>query len=225
MCEALLAHGPAAVGLSTGPARPSGDWPELAARALAGSAGALELAGARDRDDLAGLVAYLAGGGPPGDAGLSLHVPAGIDASEVADLLIALPARVERVIAHPDRLGDPALLAPLGPRLVLENMNARKRDGRTAAELAAHFARLPDAGLCLDLAHVATVDPSLALAGELLAAHGDRLRQLHVSAAAADGGHRRLTAADLARYAPVLRRCRRVPWILEREALPEGSTS
>jgi hypothetical protein len=218
--EALLALGPAAVGLSTGPARPTADWPELAGRALAGSAGALELAGARDREDLSGLLTFLAAGGPPGDASVSLHVPAGLDAAEVADLLVALPARVERVIAHPDRLGDQDALAPLGPRLVLENMNARKRDGRTAGELAAHFARLPEAGLCLDLAHVVTVDPSLALADELLGAHGGRLRQLHVSAAGADGGHRRLTAADLARYAPVLRRCRRVPWILEREALP-----
>ena len=222
MREALLAHGPVAVGLSTGPGRPSGDWPELAGRAVAASAGALELAGARDRDDLAALLAYLAGGGPPGDAALSLHAPAGIDAGEVADLLVGLPARVERVIAHPDRLGDPAALAPLGPRLVLENMNARKRDGRTADELAAHFGRLPEAGLCLDLAHVSTVDPSLALAHELLDAHGGRLRQLHVSAAADGGGHHPLRAADLARYAPVLRRCRQVPWILEREALPEG---
>ena len=219
MREALLAHGPAAVGLSTGPERPSGDWPELAWRALAASPAALELAGARDREDLAGLLAYLAVGGPPGGPSLSLHVPAGLEASEVADLLVGLPARVERVIAHPDRLGDRAALAPLGPRLVLENMNARKRDGRTAGELAAHFARLPAAGLCLDMAHVATVDPTLALADELLAAHGGRLRQLHVSAADAAGGHRRLRAADLARYAPVLRRCRGVPWIHEREAL------
>jgi sugar phosphate isomerase/epimerase len=141
-------------------------------------------------------------------------------AADVADLLIRLPARVERVIAHPDLLGDPAALAPLGPRLVLENMNARKRDGRTAEELAAHFARLPEAGLCLDLAHVATVDPSLALADELLAAHGGRLRQLHVSGADPSGGHTPLTTAIVARYAPVLRRCREVPWILEREALP-----
>ncbi|MDX6554965.1 MAG: hypothetical protein QOD86_1160 [Miltoncostaeaceae bacterium] len=220
MREALLDLGPTRVGLSTGVARDGATWPDLAERALVASAEALELAGARDRDDLAALLAHLAAGGLPGAARLSVHAPAGMDAADVADLLLALPARVERVVAHPDRLGDPVTLAPLGSRLVLENMNARKADGRTAGELAAHFARFPEAGLCLDLAHVATVDPSLALADDLLAAHGGRLRQLHLSGSDASGGHLPLTTEDVARYAPVLRRCRGVPWILEREALP-----
>jgi hypothetical protein len=41
-----------------------------------------------------------------------------------------------------------------------------------------------------------------------------------VSGASPSGGHTPLTAEIVARYAPVLRRCAAVPWILEREALP-----
>ncbi len=79
------------------------------------------------------------------------------------------------------------------------------------------FAALPEAGLCLDVAHVWTNDPTLALGHELLDAFGDRLRQLHVSGIEPDGTHRTTTAADLALYEPLLERCDHVPWLLEAE--------
>ena len=221
MRAALAALAPSALGLSTGAgAREPGGWRARARRALAVAGDALELAGIGDRAELAALVRDLVGAGLPAGVALSVHAPAGLAAEEVADLLAALPPGVERIVVHPDRIGDPAAVAPLGARLVLENMNARKRDGRTPEELEVHFRGLPRAGLCLDLAHVATHDPTLALADRLLEAHGARLRQLHLSGADPAGGHRPLALSDVRRYEPVLRRCRAVPWILEREVPP-----
>ena len=145
-----------------------------------------------------------------------------IDWRGTADDVVLLPARVETVVVHPDRLDERALalLAPLGPRIVFENMDCQKRDGRTAAELARVFAACPEAGFCLDVAHVRTHDPSLGLAFELLDALGDRLRQLHVSGIEPDGTHRPTTAADLELYAPVLERCAGFPVVLEEPLEP-----
>ena len=57
----------------------------------------------------------------------------------------------------------------------------------------------------------------MALAHELLDRFGARLRQVHVSSLV-DGSHAPLTAEDVERFRPVLRRCVDVPWILEAPA-------
>ena len=64
-----------------------------------------------------------------------------------------LESRVAALVQHPDVLTAPDLLAPLGRRLALENMDARK-PGRDVAELEPYFRVLPEAGLCVDVAHV-----------------------------------------------------------------------
>jgi sugar phosphate isomerase/epimerase len=94
-------------------------------------------------------------------------------------------------------------------------MDVAKTDCRFVDELAPVFDRFPQAGFCLDVAHVWTNDPSLQLGHDLLDAFGDRLRQLHVSGIEADGTHRPTTPADLRLYAPLLDRCAGVPWLLE----------
>jgi sugar phosphate isomerase/epimerase len=149
-----------------------------------------------------------------------VHAPAA-DAvgrwDDVAAKLVALPAAVETIVLHPDTVDDDALAAlrPLERAICFENMDCVKRDGRFPAELRRVFESCPDAGFCLDVAHVRTHDPSFALAFELLDAFGDRLRQLHVSGIDPDATHRATTSADLAAYAPVLERCRAVPIVLE----------
>jgi sugar phosphate isomerase/epimerase len=94
-------------------------------------------------------------------------------------------------------------------------MDVNKPFGRWTAELADVFRRFPQAGFCLDVAHVWTNDRSLALGHELLDAFGGRLRQLHVSGIEPDGTHRDTTEADLDLYRPLLDRCEHVPWLLE----------
>jgi hypothetical protein len=151
---------------------------------------------------------------------VSAHSPAA-DAvgrwPEVAPELAALPDRIETIVLHPDTVDAAALdlLRPLGRRLCFENMDCNKADGRFPAELARVFDACPEAGFCLDVAHVVTHDPTLGLAFDLLDAFGDRLRQLHVSGIEPDATHRPTTEDDLVRYAPVLDRCGQAPLLLE----------
>ena len=132
-------------------------------------------------------------------------------------MLDGLPLWVRSVVAHPDTLSDVGRYRALGTRLVLENMDDRKITGRVADEMEKFFEELPDAGFCLDVAHVRSVDPTMDAAHELLDRFRSRLRHVHLSSLD-DGRHVPLTEDDERLFAEVLDRCRDVPWILE--ALP-----
>jgi sugar phosphate isomerase/epimerase len=208
------------MGASTGVLGRGADWPALVRAACGISVHAVELA-AHDAAELDGLVRYLAGRPRLPFRHLSVHTPIkgalGTDAERVAALQ-ALPAGVRTLIAHPDLVEDPRPWRALGRRLVFENMDARKPGGRTAAELEAIFAALPEAGFCLDIAHAHTIDPSMQVAAELLDRFRGRLREVHLSSIRG-GSHVTLTPEDERLFAPHLARCRDVPWILE-AALP-----
>ncbi|HWH96011.1 MAG TPA: TIM barrel protein [Baekduia sp.] len=217
----LLAHHP--IGASTGfLVEDRGDWPALADRVATLSPFTAELA-ALSEDELPTLLAYFATGPSLPFRYLSVHAPSKhlrLSEAKLVDSLARLPAYVDAIVVHPDVIDDPAELRRLGARLVLENMDARKTRGRTADELAPLFAELPDAGLCLDVAHARDVDPSMAGAHELLDRFAGRLRHLHVSSVDAAGHHVPLRPADEEAFRPILRRCRDVPWILEAPLTP-----
>jgi sugar phosphate isomerase/epimerase len=97
-------------------------------------------------------------------------------------------------------------------------MDSRKANGQTATDLTHWFSELPEAGLCLDLAHVSSIDADLSVGHELLDEHGHRLRHVHLSSLDDDCHHRSLTSEDEQRFGPLLDRCRDVPWILEAPA-------
>jgi hypothetical protein len=143
---------------------------------------------------------------------VTVHAPIRLYTSPET-VLTKLPDGLEAVF-HPDVYPD---ASSLGSRAVFENMDVAKPFGHTVADLASVFERHPDAGFCLDVAHVLKDDPTLALGHELLDTFGDRLRQLHVSGIAADGSPQRTTAADLRLYEPLLARSEHVPWLLETE--------
>ena len=212
----LLAHHP--IGASTGfLVEARGDWPTLAEQAIALSAFTAELA-ALSEHELPGLLTFLQTSPQLPFNYLSVHGPSKnltMAEAKLVDALNRLPASVDAIVMHPDVIDDTATLRRLGSRLVLENMDTRKATGRTAAELAPLFEQLPDAGLCLDVAHARDVDPSMALAHDLLDRFAGRLRHLHVSSLDAAGHHVPLTEDDLEAFRPVLDRCRDVPWILE----------
>jgi hypothetical protein len=213
----LASHHP--LGASTGYLEPRGDWDALEAAATDISSFAVEFA-ALAEPEFDGLERWLQARDSSGFRYVSVHAPVkALRAPEAAVVkrLAALPAWVASIIVHPDVIEDPSLYKALGRRVVVENMDARKADGRTADELAPLFARLPAAGFCLDVAHVSSLDPSMALAHELLDRFGARLRQVHVSSLA-DGAHAPIAAEDVERFRPVLRRCVDVPWILEAPA-------
>jgi hypothetical protein len=125
---------------------------------------------------------------------VSFHAPSAFHTlaeRDVVALLLPLPAAWP-VVVHPDLIHDPAVWSVLGSRLCLENMDLRKRTGRTVEEMEQAFGLLPEAGFCLDLGHARQIDPTMGSAIEMLRRFGGRLRQLHVSEVATFGEHRRL---------------------------------
>jgi hypothetical protein len=213
----VAAHHP--LGTSTGHlVELRGQWDLLVRRALDVSTLAVELAALSEPEFLS-LSAWLhtAERELPFRF-LSVHAPTKdreLPEHELVARLCALPPAVDAVVVHPDVIEDPAAYAPLGRTLVIENMDGRKPTGRTAEELRPYFDALPEAGFCLDVPHVGSVDPTLREAHELLDAYGERLRHLHLSSVDEGCHHVPLTPQDEELFAPVLSRCRDVPWILE----------
>lgn len=217
------AHHP--VGVSTGwlaaaqreAGEPAPDWAVLAGRARRQGTAAVELA-ALSEPELPELIDWLCERPSLPFTYVSVHAPSkhrALSEPELVALLARVALQVDAIVLHPDVIADHAEWRRLGRALVLENMDPRKADGQTAPSLARHFELLPEAGLCFDVAHAFAIDPTLAVGHEILDAFGDRLRHLHVSAL--DGAHHHvaLHAADERLIAPLLARCRDVPWILE----------
>lgn len=194
-------------------------WPELVEEACRVSTYAVELS-ALSGAELPGLLAYLDAQPRLPFRYVSVHGPAkDLEPNDrtTIRLLKRLPLWVRAIVMHPDSLSDPEPYRELGTRLVLENMDDRKATGRTVEEIESCFARLPGAGFCLDVAHAYSLDPSMAVAHDLLDRFRSRLRHVHLSSLR-DGHHVPLTEADEDLFVEVLDRCRDVPWILE--ALP-----
>lgn len=142
---------------------------------------------------------------------VSFHAPSKLthySEAELISLLQSLPGAWP-IVVHPDLVHDPELWTVLGGRLCLENMDLRKRTGRTVPEMLELFSQLPDAGFCLDLGHARQIDPTMSIAIEMLKAFGGRLRQVHVSDVGTFGEHRhrigflaQLAFRRVARYVP-----------------------
>jgi hypothetical protein len=211
----LLGHHP--LGASTGYMRGwRGDWAALVREATVIAPYAIELS-VLDEDELPGLVRYLSDGPELPFRYVSVHGPSKgrrMGEPELCGLLAGLEA-AHAVVVHPDTIEDPDAYGVLGERLVLENMDARKNDGRGADELERWFELLPLAGFCFDIAHAWSLDPTMALGEELLDAFAPRVRHVHVSSMDAQLHHTPLRFEDEERFAPLLERCRDVPWILE----------
>jgi hypothetical protein len=211
------------VGCSTGYMHEQrGDWPGLVRQAAAQCSFAVELA-ALSEPELPGLVRYLEGGPSLPFLFVSVHAPSKhrrIPELDMVGMLERLPHWVDAIVVHPDAIGEPGLYRSLGRKLAIENMDARKAVGQTAGELAGFFDELPDAGLCFDVAHAKSVDATMAEGERILDEFGDRLRHVHLSSLDTDCHHVPLTERDESLFAPLLSRCRDVPWILE---APTGS--
>lgn len=141
-------------------------------------------------------------------------LPEGQEA-KLVDLLSRLPHWVSTIVVHPDVVDDATRFRALGDRVVFESMDRRKEDGRNVDELAPYFDAAPEAGFCLDLAHVDSIDPTLGLAHDLMDAFGHRLRQFHVSSVDDGAHHVPLTWADAERFRPVLERAPDAPVMFE----------
>jgi hypothetical protein len=212
------------VGASTGYMESRrGSWPELVAEAASVSSVAAELS-AISEPELPELLEFLATAPRLPFRYVSVHAPSKqrvVAEAELVARLMRIPVWVDAIVLHPDTIQAPAAFEPLGRRLLVENMDTRKDGGQTADELAAVFAELPAAGLCFDIAHAKDVDPTMGAAVKILDRFSSRLRHVHISSLDEAQHHVPLTAEDEELFAPVLERCRDVPWILE--APPPGS--
>jgi hypothetical protein len=206
------------VGCSTGyMSAHRGDWNALVEQAATTAPAAVELS-ALSEDELPGLLDFLRRTPRTPFRFVSVHGPSkGRELPErlLVDQLGQLPLWVSAIVLHPDVMIDLSAYRPLGRRLVIENMDARKDGGQTADDLGRYFDALPDARLCFDIAHAAAVDETLDMGREILTRFAGRLSHVHVSSLDTASHHIPLTDEDEERFAPLLRRCADVPWILE----------
>jgi hypothetical protein len=212
------------VGASTGYMESlRGSWPELVAEAASVSSVAAELS-AISEPELPDLLDFLAAAPRLPFRYLGVHAPSKqrvLAEEDLARLLVRIPAWVDAIVLHPDTIHTPSAFQPLGRRLAIENMDTRKHHGQTAQDLSRLFSELPAAGLCFDIAHAKDADPTMGEAVEILERFSGRLRHVHISSLDEAQRHVSLTPEDEELFAPVLERCRDVPWILE--APPPGS--
>lgn len=215
--ESIVArHHP--VGASTGYMQDlRGDWEAQVGEAWSVSSFAIELS-ALSEQELPSLAEYLDGTRSLPFRYVSIHGPSKgrqMDEERLVFALGQLADRASGIVMHPDTIESLELYRPLGHKLLLENMDARKARGRTPDELASAFDELPEAGFCFDIAHAWSMDPGMSIANDLLDSFGGRLRHVHLSSLSEDLHHVSLTAEDEGLFDPVLRRCLDVPWILE----------
>lgn len=199
-----------------------GDWSAQVGVASEISRFAIELS-ALSEPELPSLSEFLREGPNLPFRYISLHGPSKSLAGDEEALVAALAGVVryaDAVVIHPDTIDDPAHFRPLGPRLLIENMDSRKETGRDVAELEAIFSELPEAGFCFDVAHAWSIDPEMFVAAELLDAFGSRLRHIHLSSLSESLHHVPLDEEDEELFAPILGRCLDVPWILEAPPRP-----
>lgn len=115
---------------------------------------------------------------------VAIHAPSKFTPDEesgVLGLLRPLADQGYAIVAHPDVIFKVSSWSKLGSQLLIENMDKRKPIGRTADELTAFFADLPDARFCFDIGHARQVDPSMTEAALLLKKFQHRLAEVHLS--------------------------------------------
>ncbi len=123
---------------------------------------------------------------------ISLHAPSRYEKYEEQELARSLYKHVPkswRIVLHPDAISDFEIWKRFGPQLAIENMDRRKRLGRTAEELSHVFAKLPQASLCFDIGHARQWDPSLTEAYRILKCFSDRLTEVHLSEVNSESKH------------------------------------
>jgi hypothetical protein len=115
---------------------------------------------------------------------VSFHAPSSFPKEaerQVVHLLGMVVNRGWNIIVHPDVIRKPSLWKKFGSQLLIENMDRRKSTGRTASELEKIFKVLPNARLCLDMAHARQLDTTLTLLSQIIFQFSSRVAQIHIS--------------------------------------------
>lgn len=193
------------------------DWDAQVVAAWKVSPFAIELS-ALSETELPSLAEYLASAPSLPFRYISIHGPSKhreMEEEQLVPKLGEIARYASGIVMHPDTIERLETFRPLGSKLLLENMDARKPDGRTPEELYRAFGELPEAGFCFDIAHAWSIDPSMEVANDLLDSFGGRLRHVHLSSLSEDLHHVSLRREDEELFGPTLERCVDVPWIFE----------
>jgi len=150
---------------------------------------------------------------------ISFHAPskrACFSESEFVEKLRRVADRGWAIIVHPDVIEDFSLWRSLGRAVCIENMDKRKKIGRTAAQIGTIFEKLPEATFCFDIGHARQVDPTMQEAEMFLELFHDRLRQVHMSYVNSQSRHERLNFESIRAFQRVAHRLTAaIPIILE----------
>lgn len=149
---------------------------------------------------------------------VSFHAPSSFSREE-EEHVVSLLERVARknwnIVVHPDVVYTPHLWTRFGSHLLLENMDRRKTAGRTVSELEELFAQLPEARMCLDLAHARQLDTTLTLLRNLASTFQGRIAEVHISELDSRCQHRPLSEGAVADYQQLASSLRGIPVIIE----------
>lgn len=184
------------IGFSTG-ALAKGDFERALCDSYIVGATAVELSALR-WEELGRLQSEFASLSLGGFSFVSVHLPSRFPPEEEARVVGAAKEFIAQgavVVAHPDAIRRCESWLDLGSSLLIENMDKRKPEGRTADELRDTFVALESAGLCFDIGHVRQVDPSLTEARRMIDHWGSRIRMLHISDVASSSAHEPLSAS------------------------------
>jgi len=134
---------------------------------------------------------------------ISFHAPSAFcepKEKRVIELLEPVYERGWNIIVHPDVIYHPELWQRFGDQLLIENMDRRKPTGRTAGELQSCFERLPEARLCLDVAHARQLDTTLHLLSSIVHTFAARIAEIHISELDTHCRHRPLSKSSIQDY-------------------------
>jgi hypothetical protein len=150
---------------------------------------------------------------------VAVHAPSRFEPKEEPNIIRHLKQVSGRgwpIILHADAIHNIELWQSFGNLLFIENMDKRKRIGRSYIELESIFAALPSAKLCFDIGHARQVDSTMTEAYRLLKALGPRLGQVHLSEVDVNSKHDILSFASILAFRSVASLIpQRIPIILE----------
>ncbi len=156
---------------------------------------------------------------------ISFHAPSRFDPKkeqEIVQKLHALNKPEWPIILHPDVITNFSLWQKFGSSLCLENMDKRKKFGRSVSELVGLFDKLPDASFCFDIGHARQVDTSMTEAYLLIKAFRNRLKQVHLSEVTTSSKHDRLSYSAILAYQEIASFIpQEIPIILETPVEPD----
>ena len=114
----------------------------------------------------------------------------------------AIKMGVNRVILHPSELDNDPFWIELGDKLLLENLDPNFPSWRTAQDMIPALEMVPEASICLDIAHTVQDD---AITSGLIHQYKDRIKQVHFSEIDPITGLHHETISDSA--------CAEIKWI------------